>query len=62
MIWAGDVQEELEVGEEDDDQVDRFFTFEVMKTNEQEENVLSRQGIAVRRLLLMSADTNTKAG
>ena len=62
LIWAGDVQEELEVGEEDDDEVDRLFTFEVMKTNEQEENVLFRQGIAVRGSLPMSASANAKVG
>jgi len=45
-VWAGDVQEELEI-EEEDDHADRLFTFEVTKTNEQEENVVSRPGIAV---------------
>jgi hypothetical protein len=47
LVWAEDIQEELEVNEEDDDQLDRLFTFEVMKTNEQEENVVSRPGVTV---------------
>jgi len=34
--------------EEEDDQADCLFTFEVTKTNEQEENVVPRQGFTVR--------------
>lgn len=40
----------MEMDEGEDDQTDRLFTFEVTKTNEQEENVASRLGINVRRL------------
>jgi hypothetical protein len=62
LVWAGGVQDELEVNEDDDDQVDRLFTFEVTKTNEQEENVVSRPGIIVRRFLLMLAYIKPGAG
>ena len=58
IVWAGDTQEEL--GIEEDDEVDRLFTFEVTKTSEQEENVVPRPGITVRELL--STLINTKAG
>ena len=61
-MWAGDVQEELEINEEDDDQADRLFTFEVMKTNEQEEDVVSRPGINVRGFWSMFADANAETG
>ena len=61
-MWAGEVQEELEIDEEDGDQADRMFTFEVTKTNEQEENVVSRPGIAVRTSSFAMADANAKAG
>ena len=61
-MWAGDVQEELEVDEIDDDQADCLFTFEVMKTNEQEENVVPRPGIDVRVPLFMLANAKVKAG
>jgi hypothetical protein len=61
-VWAGDVQEELEIDEEEDDQVDRLFTFEVTKTNEQEENVTSRPGITVRRFPYTLTGTKGKAG
>lgn len=60
IVWAGDVHEEPGINDEEDDQVDRLFTFEVTKTSEQEENVVSRPGINVRRLL--SALTGTEAG
>ena len=49
-MWAGDVLEEFEIDEEDEDQTDRMFAFEVTKTNEQEESVVSRPGITVRRV------------
>lgn len=61
-MWAGDVEEELEVDGDDDDQVDRLFTFEVTKTNEQEENVTSRPGIDVRRFLSTLVDAKVKVG
>jgi len=62
LEWTGDVQEELEIDGEDYDQVDRLFTFEVTKTNEQEENVVPRPGITVRRFLSTLANANAKAG
>jgi hypothetical protein len=40
-----DVEEVLETGEEEES--DRLFTFEVAKTNEQEENVTVRPGFMV---------------
>ena len=61
-MWAGDVQEELEIDEEDADHADRLFTFEVTKTNEQEENVVSRPGIAVSPFSSISAGAKAKAG
>ena len=61
-MWAGDVQEELQINEGDDDEADRLFTFEVMKTNEQEESVVSRPGITVRRFSFMLAGTDAKTG
>ena len=48
LVWAGDVQGELDIDEGDDEQADCLFTFEVMKTNEQEEDVVPRPGITVR--------------
>jgi len=51
-VWTGGAQEELEIDEGDDDQVDCLFTFEVTKTNEQEENVVPRPGITVRGLFV----------
>jgi hypothetical protein len=41
-----EVVEVLETGEEEES--DRLFTFEVSKTNEQEENVEARPGFMVR--------------
>ena len=61
-MWEGDIQEELEIDKEDDDQAGRLFTFEVTKTNEQEENVVSRPGITVRFFLFMLADAKAKVG
>lgn len=61
-MWAGEVQEELEIDGEDDDQGDRLFTFEVTKTNEQEENVVSRPGITVRRFSSGPFDAKSDAG
>jgi len=49
-VWTENIQEELEI-DEDDNQADRLFTFEVTKTKEQEEDVISRPGILVRELL-----------
>lgn len=63
MILAGDAQEELEIDEDDDDdQVDCLFTFEVTKTNEQEENVVSRPGITVRGSLPVFTNAKAKVG
>ena len=62
LMWAGDGQDELEIDEEDLDQADHLFAFRVMKTNEQEENVVSQPGIAVRPFSSMLADAKIKAG
>ena len=61
-MWAGDIQEGLETDEGDDEQLDCLFTFEVTKTNEQEENVVPRPGIAVRVFLFMFTNAKAKAG
>ena len=61
-MWARDAQEELEDVEEDDDHVDRMFTFEVTKTNEQEENVTPLPGITVRNFSPTLPDAKVKAG
>ena len=61
-MWIGDVQEELEIDDEGDDQMNRLFTFEVAKTYEQEENVVSRPGVNVRGFLFMSDKVKTKVG
>ena len=50
LVWTGDVQEALEI---DDDEADSLFTFEVMKTNEQEDNVVPQQGFTVRVFLII---------
>lgn len=47
LVWADD-QGQDDVDMEDDDDDDRLFTFEVAKTNEQDENVEARQGFEVR--------------
>jgi len=60
-VWAGDIQEELEIGR-DNEKLDRLFTFEVIKTNEQEENVVPRPGISVRVSMFMLANAKAKAG
>ena len=61
-MWAGDVQKELEIDEGNDEQAGCLSTFEVTKTNEQEENVVPRPGISVRIFLFMLADAKVKAG
>ena len=61
-MWAGDVQGELDIDEGDGEQADCLFTFEVMKTNEQEENVVSRPGITVRRFSSGPFDAKSDAG
>ena len=61
-MWAGEVQEELETDEEDGNQADHMFTFEVMKPNEQEEKVVSRPGISVRKFSFVMVNANTKSG
>ena len=48
LVWAGDVHGELGFGGRCDNQPGRLFTFEVTKTNEQEESVVSRPGINAR--------------
>lgn len=46
MVWSED-SEETDTMDVDDDEDDRLFTFEVAKTNEQEENVTPRPGFKV---------------
>ncbi|KAG8215118.1 hypothetical protein J3R82DRAFT_8569 [Butyriboletus roseoflavus] len=43
MIWSNSVSDD-QLSESDEDDTDRLFTFEVAKTNEQEEGVSVRQG------------------
>ena len=54
MVWNDDLDDVLTDDEEDDDEPDRIFTFEVAKTNEQEENVTVRKGFTVGRKLTLS--------
>ena len=61
-MWAGDVPDELEIDEEDDGQGDRLFTFEVTKTNEQEENVVPRPGITVSGFISIFPGAQTETG
>lgn len=60
LAWAGDVLDELEIDE--DDQGDRLFSFEVTKTNEQEENVVPRPGITVSGWISICAGAKAKTG
>jgi hypothetical protein len=43
MIWSSPVSDD-QLSEDDEDDTDRLFTFEVAKTKEQEEGVSVRQG------------------
>jgi hypothetical protein len=45
IVWSDNP--ETEVTDIDDEQSDRLFTFEVAKTNEQEEGVTVRPGFSV---------------
>lgn len=45
IVW--DEESEDELSDLDEEQEDRMFTFEVSKTNEQEENVTMRAGFRV---------------
>ena len=51
LVWAGDI-----------DRTGRLFTFGVMETIEQEENVVSRPGIAVRGCLFVLTNVKAEAG
>jgi len=51
LVWAGDV-----------DRTGRLFTFGVTEINEQEENVVSRPGINVRRCLFVLVGAKTRLG
>ena len=44
MVWGNDNDDDLDA---DDEESDRLYTFEVAKTNEQEENVSVRPGFQV---------------
>ena len=52
----------MEIEEEDDGQGDRLFTFEVMKTNEQEEDVVPRPGITVSGFVSIFPGSQTETG
>jgi hypothetical protein len=45
IVWSDNP--ETEITDIDDEQSDRLFTFEVAKTNEQEEGVTVRRGFSV---------------
>lgn len=47
LVWAEYQEQDDTSMEDDDDDDDRLFTFEVAKTNEQEENVSARMGFNV---------------
>ena len=53
IVWK-DGDEDVSM-DSDDEESDRLFTFEVSKTNEQEESVTSRPGFNVISRFLMSA-------
>jgi len=44
MVWGNDNDDDLDA---DNEESDRLYTFEVAKTNEQEENVSVRPGFQV---------------
>lgn len=46
MVWNDDI-DDVEM-EEDEEDLDRLYTFEVSKTKDQEEDVKIRQGFTVR--------------
>ena len=52
MVWSNSVSNG-QLSEPDGDGTDRFFTFEVAKTKEQEEGVSVRQGFEVRHLSVL---------
>jgi len=62
-VWAGSAHGELGFGGRGDNKLGRLFAFEVMKTNEQEESVVSRPGINVRGFFSSWLfNTQSKAG
>ena len=52
IVWRDDIEVEDE-DEDDEDDGDRMFTFEVSKTNEQEEGVTSKTGFTVRASIVL---------
>lgn len=46
LVWNNEAEDTMMDSE---DESDRLFTFQVAKTNEQEENVTTRPGFKVRR-------------
>lgn len=53
IVWAEDVGSSETAMDIDDDESDRLFTFEVAKTNEQEENVTCQPGFNVMRYFII---------
>jgi hypothetical protein len=49
LVWGDEDEDDTDT---DNEESDRLFTFEVAKTNEQEENVSIRPGFQVLRLFL----------
>lgn len=63
LVWAESAHGELGFGGRGDNKPGRMFTFEVMKTNEQEESVVPRPGINVRVFFsLWLFNAQSKAG
>lgn len=57
IVWCSSDQHASQIADEnDDDDAGRLFTFQVAKTNEQEENVNMREGFTVSTYRLMYFD------
>jgi hypothetical protein len=54
--WKEEIDAEAPLNE-DEEESDRLFTFEVAKTNEQEENVVIRPGFVVSVLMIDQTST-----
>jgi hypothetical protein len=56
IVWGdeGDDLEDTSIDSDSDDDSDRFYDYIVTKTNEQEEDVIARQGFMVGYLLTYS--------
>lgn len=47
IVWGSSIHQDLQEVNGSDDEGDRLFTFQVAKTNEQEENVSVKEGFTV---------------